>query len=156
MVNWAKKIEKSCGTQLHPGEHIEAGTFVQPAGVLARQVGVGTGGLVGALIAEKVTSRRTDAVASDGGLAAQFPTGRLVLGLSAGRLLAFSHGTVSGKPKDLIAAVGLRDIDTISAARKKISYEVQISFRDGTAVSYEAVKTAKPEEFIATFERLHG
>ena len=153
MVDWAKKIHKHCGDALYAGEQVEAGTVVQPGGTLSRQVAFGVGGLVGAIAADKLGKNKDEPPAA-GGSADAFPGAASVLGISSQRLMAFEHGSLSGKPKEIVAAVPLHDVAEMSAVKNKLSYTLGIDFKDGSTVSYEAVKLAKPEEFVATFERL--
>lgn len=155
MVDWAKRIHKHSGGELFAGEQIEAGTVVQPSGTLGRQVGFGVGGVVGAIAAEKMASR-SETGGADGGTAAAFPKSQTVLGLSMHRLMAFAHGSMSGKPKEMLAAVPLAEVASMNIEKRKLSYTLSIGFGDGTGVTYEAVKMAKPAEFAATFERLRA
>jgi len=153
VVDWAKKIQKHSGSELHPGEQIEAGTFVQSSGSLGKQVGFGVGGVVGAVAAHNMGKGPE---ASEGGDGATFPQTRMVLGLSTGRLMAFAHGSMSGKPKEMLTSVALSDVAGMTAEKNKISYTLTISFNDASHVSYEAMKMVKPAEFVAAFERLKG
>ncbi len=155
MVDWAKKIQKHCADALYAGESIAAGTVVQPGGTLGRQVAFGVGGLVGAIAADKLGKGVPDEPA-DGGHATAFPATQSVLGISEHRLMVFAHGSLSGKPKELIHFVPLHDVAKMKIEKNKMSYTIGIGFGDGSGVSYEAVKLAKPEEFVATFERLRG
>lgn len=153
MADWAKKIGKHCGEALYAGEVVEAGTFVQPGGTLKKQVAFGAiGGVVGAIAAEKLGKKDEEPVAA--GQAAGFPKTRAVLGLSSQRLLVFSHGTASGKPKDLVYTVPLHDVAAVATEKNKISYTLRLTFKDGSSVEYESVKAAKPVEFAEAFQRL--
>jgi hypothetical protein len=155
MVDWARKINKHCGDALYPGEQIAAGTVVQPSGTIGRQVAFGVGGVVGAVAAEKL-GKGQNAATARGGHAAAFPRAQTVLGLSSNRLLVFSHGAMSGRPKELVHAVPLDEIAEMTIDRNKVSYTVGVTFKDGSAVSYEAVKLAKPAAFVEAFNRLAG
>ena len=155
MVDWAKKIHKHSGSELYAGEQVEAGTFVQPTGTLGRQVGFGVGGVVGAVAAEKL-AKKGDDVGAGGGIADSFPASRSVLGVSTQRLMVFAHGSVSGRSKEMVAHVPLRDVAGIAIEKKKMSFGLTIGFSDGSAIEYEAVKMAKPVEFVETFNRLRG
>jgi len=155
MVDWAKKLQKHIGSKLYPGEEIEAGIYVQPGGTLGRSAGTSAGGLLGTFVADKLT-KANETASSEDGLGTNFPQARAVLGMSSQRLMAFDQGSISGKPKEMLTSVPLRDIVSISAEKHKVSYTVSIAFADGSTVSYEAVKMAKPDEFVAAFERLRG
>ncbi|MDJ0924102.1 MAG: hypothetical protein QNJ77_06025 [Acidimicrobiia bacterium] len=156
MVNWAKKIHKHSGSELYAGEQVEAGTVVQPVGTLGRQVGFGVGGVVGAIAAEKFGANGEGATPDGGGLATQFPSAQSVLGVSAQRLMAFAHGPMSGKPKEMLTQLPLDHVVGMTVDKKKMSYALTIDFADGSSVSYEAVKMAKPVEFVQAFERLRA
>ncbi|NNE11179.1 MAG: hypothetical protein HKN41_02925, partial [Ilumatobacter sp.] len=47
MANWNKKISKAAKGDLHPGEEIVAGVFLQPAGTMGKAVAQGAGGVLG-------------------------------------------------------------------------------------------------------------
>jgi hypothetical protein len=154
-VDWAKKIEKSRGSDLYPGEHVEAGTYVQKRGALGKTIAWGAAGAVGAVVAGKLASKQ-ETVIAETGAAAQLPADAAVLGLSAHRLMVFSHSKMSGKPKELVLAVPLADVAAITVEQKKLSYALELVFSDGSAAEYEAVKMAKPVEFVEAFTRLKG
>lgn len=154
-MDWAKKIEKSRGEDLYPGEEVEAATFVQKGGTMGRTIGWGAGGVVGAVVADKMARTREEQ-ATEAGAAGKLPTDAAVLGVSRQRLLVFSHSRLSGKPKEMVLAVPLGDVAAITVEQKKISYALRVEFADGSAAAYEAVKLAKPVEFGETFNRLKG
>lgn len=159
MVDWPKRIQKHCGSELHPGEQVEAGTVVEPGGSLGRQlgrqIGLSVGGVVGLLSAEKIT-KGSETQSSETGVAARFPQAQMILGLSSQRLMAFAQGSMSGKPKEMLASAPLKDIAAMSLEKNKATYTLTVSFADDSEVSYEIVKMGKPAEFVSAFERLSG
>ena len=106
MVDFAKKIKKARAEDLLPGEEIVAAVFAQPAGAISKQVGFGVGGVVGGIVGDKMAKKRAEGLegASEAGIATQLPAGKpLHLAVTSHRFLAFGHGTMSGKPKELEA-----------------------------------------------------
>lgn len=152
MIDWAKKVNKSCGEAL-AGETAIAGTFGQAAGTLGRQVGWGAvGGIAGVAIGEAMAKRRGEATdPGEGGLAGEIPTGKAVMAVTHQRFLVFSHGTMSGKPKDLLFECPLAAVESMELGKKRIGSTLVVRFVDGSAVDYDVVKTAKPEPFVAAF-----
>lgn len=152
MIDWAKKVNKSCGDAL-AGETAIAGTFGQAAGVLGRQVGWGAvGGIAGVALGEALAKRRGEETdPGDDGLAGEIPRGKAVMAVTAQRFLVFSHGTMSGKPKDLVFECPIDAIETMELDKKRIGSAFVVRFVDGSAVDYDVVKTAKPEPFVEAF-----
>ena len=165
MINFAKKIEKHRSSDLHPGEKIEAATFVQPVGEYGRMLGTQLGGVVGAVAAGRAAKKREaeaeeEAAGSeapaDGGLASQISVSPAVLGLSAQRMLVFGHSKLSGRPTDLDVAYSIQDVAGMTSEKKKMSATLDISFADGSTAQFEVVKPAKPGPFVEAYERLKG
>jgi hypothetical protein len=159
MIDFAKKIRKSCAADLEPGEEVVAATFVQPPGAIRRQVTYGAiGGVVGALAGEAVASKRAkNAPQQVGeGFVVDIPAGKAVLGLTDRRFLVFGHSALSGKPKGLNAAFTLDQVHSVVLTAGKMTGSLVVTFADGTAIDFDVVKTAKPEPFVAAFHQLTG
>ena len=159
MIDFAKKIRKSCADDLLPGEEVLAGTFVQPAGAFRRQVAFGAvGGVVGALAGEALAKKRQED--SDGtpgeGMTVDIPPGKAVLGLTPQRLLVFGHSTMSGKPKGLNAAIPLDQVKSISHESGKLMGKLLVTFMDDTTIDFDVQKTVKPGPFVEAFARVTG
>ena len=97
MVDFAKKITKSCSDDLEEGETVLAGTFVQPPGAIRRQVAFGAiGGVVGAVVGDKLAQKRAaETPSADEGIVVDIPPGKAVLGITDRRFLVFGHSTMS-------------------------------------------------------------
>jgi hypothetical protein len=159
MIDFAKKIRKSCAADLEPGEEVLAGTFVQPPGAIRRQMTYGAiGGAVGAIAGEAMASKRAkNAPQQVGeGFVVDIPAGKAVLGLTDRRFLVFGHSTMSGKPKGLNAAFALDQVQSMALAQGKLTGSLVVTFADGTAIDFDVVKTAKPEPFVEAFHQLTG
>jgi hypothetical protein len=156
LPDFAKKVRKHCAGDLHPGETVEAATFGQPAGSFGRNVAFGVGGVVGSVAADRVARRRREEHegATESGTAAGFPRADSVLALTPLRLLVFSHRKMSGNPGDLVAEYPLDRIEAITQDKRKMHRSLQIRFADGSLVDLDVVKMAKPDAFVAAFERL--
>lgn len=159
MIDFAKKIRKSCAEHLEPGEEVLAGTFVQPPGAIRRQVAMGAvGGAIGAVVGEKMAAKR-QAEAGDRpteGLVVDIPAGKAVLGITDRRFLVFGHSALSGKPKGLNAAFGLEQIASLDLQQGKLAGKLLVTFVDGTTIDFDVVKTAKPEPFVEVFHQVTG
>ncbi len=159
MIDFAKKIRKSCAGDLEPGEEVVAATFVQPPGAIRRQVAFGAiGGAVGAVAGEAMASTRTKNAPQQAGegFVVDIPAGKAVLGLTDRRFLVFGHSSLSGKPKGLNASFTLDQVQSIALTTGKLTGSLVVTFVDGTAIDFDVVKTAKPEPFVAAFTQLTG
>lgn len=155
MVDFAKKIRKSCAEHLEPGEEVIAGVFGQPPGAIRRQMATGIGGLAGALIADK-TAKGTTVERPDEGIVVDIPEGKAVLGLTDRRLLVFGHSAMTGKPKGLNAAVPLGHIESVTLDQGKFAGRLVVTFVDGTHIDFDVVKTVKPQPFVDAFHQVTG
>lgn len=158
MVDWAKKIRKAVGGDIEADEQVEAGVFVQPAGTTRGMMGSQLGGVVGAVIADKLGGAKDEPVelSRETGVAADIPDKRLVLGLTSRRLLVWGHSTMSGKPKGLEAAIPLDRVLAVEAEKGKLAHRLVVAFDDGSGIQVEAPKVGKPDDFVAAFARLTG
>ncbi len=158
MMDFAKKIRKSCADDLLPDEEVLAGTFVQPRGAISRQVTYGMiGGIVGAVAGQKMAERTAkDAPSPTEGFSVDIPAGKAVLGLTNKRFLVFGHSTWSGKPTDLNAAFDLDQIQSLTIETGKLTGKMVVTFADSTAIDFDVVKTSKPEPFVDAFHQLTG
>jgi hypothetical protein len=95
MIDFAKKITKSCSGDLEAGEIVHAGTFVQPAGATRSPVTFGAiGGAVGMVAGNAMAQKRVDENQSpQEGLVLDIPAGKAVLGITDRRFLVFGHST---------------------------------------------------------------
>ncbi|MCP3992248.1 MAG: hypothetical protein GY724_24475 [Actinomycetia bacterium] len=150
MPNWAKNINKKCGDQIG-GETATAGAFLHPAGTVAKTAALGAlGGIAGVTVGEKLAKRRRaeNEGEEESGLASSFPSQNVVLGLTETRLVVFSHSTLSGKPKELLAEYRLHDVAAIDMHQKKALHKkTRIFFADGSAVDLDAPKASGIDDF---------
>ena len=156
MVDWAKKITKSCAGDLDAGEQIEAGTFLQPAGAMGRTMGMQLGGIAGLIAVTRDQEKKRDAadIKTDEGIGKQLGSGRRVIGLTSRRFLMWGHSQLSGKPKGLEAAIPLDDLVSIGYEKGKVVTKMMFEFADGTGAIMDAANLGKPETFIEAYERL--
>ncbi len=156
MVDWAKKITKSCAGDIAADEQIEAGTFVQPAGAMGRQLGSQLGGIAGLVAVTRNQEKKRDAmeIKTDEGLGMQLGSGRRVIGLTSRRFLMWGHSQLSGKPKGLEAEIPLDDLVSISHDKGKLVTKMVFEFADGSGAIMDAANIGKPETFIEAYERL--
>lgn len=151
MVNHLKKLQKA--DLLDPGEVATAVLFVAPSGNTMRMgTAAGVGGLVGAAAGVALDKRREnreaeeDAAAgvAESGLADQVAlTGNGYLAVTDRRWVLLSHGTVSGKPKEVVAAFEHGDITTVEITKGKLVGKARVRFRDGSAVTLDAPRGQK-------------
>ncbi len=156
MPDFVKKIKKARSEDLQSGEVLEAATIGQPSGTFSRQA---MGGLIGVLAAKKVAEKRHETVEDSGttGIAATVPGNeQIVIGLTDRRLLFFRHGVMSGNPKELAAAVELREVHEIALEKHKMTSSLIIRFVDNSVRMYECVKMAKPQTLVEAFHKLKG
>jgi hypothetical protein len=156
MVDWVKKINKSCAGDIQADEQIEAGLFVQPAGAMGRQLGMQLGGIAGLIAVTRDQGKKRDAmdIRTDTGVGAQLGSGRRVVGMTSRRLLIWGHSQLSGKPKGLEAAIPLDDLVSISHDKGKIVTKMVFEFADGSGAIMDASNIGKPEAFIEAYQRL--
>lgn len=158
MIDFGKKITKSCKDDLEAGETVLAGTFVQQPGAIRRQVAFGAiGGAVGAVVGEAMANKRVSETTPEGeGMMVDIPKGKAVLGVTDRRLLVFGHSAMSGKPKGLNAAFPLDQVSSITEDVGKLTGKLVINFTDGSAIDFDVVKTAKPGPFVEAFKAAAG
>jgi len=140
VATWKKKIEKSVGGDIEAGEVLVEGMLLQPSGMVKGLVAKEVGGLAGAAIASRMGRSAEDATAPIGGTAAAFPDGPIVVGLTDRRLVAWSWAKLTGKPKELLAAVPRESVAAIDLEKQSATYRVTVTFGDGSSRVYEAPK----------------
>lgn len=156
MVDWAKKINKSCSGDIQADEQLEAGTFVQPAGAMGKALGSQLGGIAGLVAVTRNQEKKRDAseIKTDEGLGKQLGSGRRVIGLTSRRFLMWGHSSLSGKPKGLEAAIPIDDLVSVSHEKGKVLTKMVFEFADGSGAIMDASNIGKPETFIEAYERL--
>jgi len=158
MPDFTKKVIKYCSGDLHPGETVEGAVFGQPAGSFGRNVAFGAAGLAGRVVADKAAKKRKEehGGATEGGMAASFPPGSVVLAVTPMRFLIFEYGQMGGKPKGLLAEYPLAQIHEITQEKRKMHRSLQIRFSDNSVVDLDVVKMAKPDRFVEAFGKIKG
>lgn len=155
MPDYTKKVTKEKTEVLHPGESFLGATYALPGGRFGRMVGMGVGGVAGAVVAEKKARDRAgehgDALGA--GLAARLPAGKdVVLAITDRRLLVFEFKKMKGTPGDLVAEYAIDEVASIEADRKKLMVDLLLTFSDGSVADYEVQKMAKPDSLVNAFE----
>ena len=149
MANWNKKITKAAKGELHPGEEIVAGVFLQPAGTMGQAVAQGAGGVLGKALAAK-NGAAADTAVMEAGTAAEFPNEATVLGLTQSRLLVFGYSQMGGKPKGLKQAMTADVLASVETEKQKATYRFEMTFSDGSTSVFEAPRLGNdPEAFAA-------
>lgn len=148
MANWNKKIGKAAKGELHPGEEIVAGVFLQPAGTMGQAVAKGAGGVVGKALVGARSGGSGDA--EPVGRANEFANEATVLGLTPSRLLVFGYSQLGGKPKGLRQALPASALAQVEVAKQKATYRFEMTFDDGSTSVFEAPRLGNdPEAFAA-------
>lgn len=141
---------KNCADDLQAGEELLQATVGQPTGTLSRQA------IVGVLAAKKIASMLDDG-AGESGMAASVPKDKqLLIGLTDRRILFFEVGAMSGKAKELAAAVEQRDVHRMSVEKHKMTYSLTITFADNSARIFECVRMTKPQDVVDAFDTMKG
>ena len=106
LVNVVKKIEKARNDLgLGAEEQVLAGCTTNPKGTMTRLTAQQLGGLAGVLAADRAAKKSTAQAPSDTvGLAGEFVAGQNFLVLTNLRVLLVKMGTMTGKPKELLAS----------------------------------------------------
>lgn len=150
MIDWVKKITKAVGDDLEPGEQLQVGVLLQPSGTTMRMAAVQGGGLIGAAIAAKVSKTDTAELRDDVGTAATLPAGQaLVVGVTDRRVAVWSHGKLSGKPKDFVTSIPFEAIAGVDIEKRKATYAVTLVFSDGTGRLFESPRMGTDPEALA-------
>ncbi len=161
-----KRVMRHASDQLDAGEHVVEVAKVFPHGGVAAHA-KGLGGNVpqiaaGALlekIQRKKQSRKTQEVAAPdpSGDASRWPPLPLgYLTLTDRRLVLFDAKGMNDKPGTVQVAFDLDRIDGMSGETTGLAYEFVISFADGSAITIETGRGAKPKPLIEAFERSKG
>jgi len=164
VVDFAKKIEKGRGDDLEAGEKILATLFVQAVGSVRRQIGAGFGagfaggitGRVAGAAAGEVAGRRKAAKATEEHVEDAL-TGRCVLCLTDSRFLVFDYNTgiFSGKVEGLVVALAHEQV-SFELEMGKLAGKLGVTVEGDTNMAFDIVKTAKPDDFIETFNSVTG
>lgn len=153
MATWTKKLNKVSHGDLGPGEELISAVFLQPSGTMGKAVGSGVGGIIGKAVVSKLgsSSNGTDAAGliSDSGIAATVESGPIVIGITNQRLLMYSYGSMSGKPKELKMSIPAGDLVGIDTEKQKATHRFVMRFSDGTAKPYEAPRVNNDPEGFA-------
>jgi hypothetical protein len=149
MGGYADKLGKRAGELLGPGETLLSAVRSQPRGT---NLGVGIGGAVGAVVADRQASK-AKAAAGEGSTAAAWPSGNTAVGLTNRRLMLFNY-TALGKPKDLVAEFPLDQVTTVELEKKKVTANaLRFGFTDGSGVEVECAKLEKTADFVQAFQQ---
>ena len=123
--------------------------FLQRSGTIGKAVGRGVGGVGGKALASKLGGNDSAELVTDAGIAATFKSGPNVIGPTNQRVLVYSYGSMSGKPKELETSIPARDVVGIDSAKQKASRRSVMRFSDGTARAYEAPRINNDREHFA-------
>ena len=144
-MSYTDKVRDKAGEVMAPGEQLLAAIRTMPRGTT---LGLGIGGAVGAVVADRQAKKAAEGQ-GEGSTAAAWPTVRSAVGLTDKRLLVFDY-TFTGKPKDLIGEVGLDQVAGLGVD-KGLTNKVTFSFNDGSTVAMECAKLEKIDDFVSAF-----
>ncbi|HVM35075.1 MAG TPA: hypothetical protein VM784_07000 [Actinomycetota bacterium] len=147
--SYTEKLQKKAGEVLRADERLLAAVRVQPRG---STTGMAVGGLIGGAVAGRQASK-AQAKASEGSTARNWPQGRVALGLTDQRLLAFNY-TAMGKPKDLVGEFPLDQLASVEVDKKKVANALELGFADGSAIVVECAKLEKVGDFVSAFQNV--
>lgn len=148
LINVKKKIEKARGTiGIADDEVVEAACTTNPAGTVKRMMARELGGAIGSAVA----GRGGDAESVEGGAADAFVDGQNFLALTDKRLLLVKVGTMTGKPKELLAEWPRDHVAAIEVEDGRMALPFTIAFADGTAVAVEGAKGTDPRSVATAF-----
>jgi hypothetical protein len=130
LINVTKKLQKAGDSiGLLPDEEVLAACTTNPAGTMKRML---ARELRGAL-ASAAAGKGQQATAVEGGLAQDFPSGQMFLGITTQRLTVTKVGVMTGNPKDLVAEYPHDRIAAIDVEKGRMAAPLTIVFSDGTA-----------------------
>ncbi|MGH2808539.1 MAG: hypothetical protein ACRDKT_14825 [Actinomycetota bacterium] len=145
MGGYTDKLRGKAGEVMEPGERLLAAIRTMPRGTT---LGVGIGGAVGAVVADR-QAKKGAAQQTEGSAAASWPAVRSAVGLTDRRLLIYDY-TFTGKPKDLIGEFLLDQVASLGVD-KGLTNKVTFGFNDGSAVQVECAKLEKVDDFVSAF-----
>lgn len=148
MGDYTKNLEAKAAAVLEADEQLLAGARGMSSGstaqIAAGGAGAVAGGAVGSAVADKATrgrrqeGRQQEAAAGLGELPPQ-----LAVGLTTKRLLVFKRGSLSGKPKELVAELPRESITAIAGEDSGSMVKpdrLHVRLTDERAVTFEIVK----------------
>lgn len=152
MASWTKKLNKVSQGDLQPGEELISAVFLQPSGTMGQAVGKGVGGVLGKAAASKMGGSQdgdADRSVTDPGIADTIGNNPSVIGLTNQRLLVYSYGSMSAKPKELKLHLPAADLVSVATEKQKATHRFVMNFSDGTAKAFEAPRLNNDPEAFA-------
>jgi hypothetical protein len=143
---YADKLQGKAAEVMEPGERLLGAIRTMPRGTT---MGVGIGGAVGAVVADR-QAKKAHAQQDEGSTAANWPPVRSAVGLTDRRLLIFNY-TAMGKPKDLVGQFPLDQVASLDVD-KGLTNKVRFNFTDGSAAQVECAKLEKVGDFESAFK----
>jgi Bacterial PH domain len=133
---------------LQQGETATAAVTVQPGGSVKRQAGLAVGGAIGGALASAV---RSGSVAGGDGVANQFTALRGLVVLTNQRLVFCKTGGLTAKPKEVVGALDLAQVDRIVHERKRGVHSLELWCADGSEVTFDAMGGGNAASVAAKF-----
>lgn len=150
LVNVKKKVEKAgAKAGLEPGELVLAGCTTNPSGTVTRMMARELSGVVGAAV---LGDRNGEDQSVAGGLADRFVPGQNFVVVTDRRVLLIAMSTLTGKPKELLAAWDRAEVTAIEVGRGKLALPFTIRFTDCSAVQVEGAKGSDPRSVQTAFD----
>ena len=149
-MGYVDKVRPKAGEVMDPSETLLAAIRTMPRG---STMGMGIGGAVGAVVADK-QAKKAHAAKTEGSTAENWPMVRSAVGLTDRRLLIWDF-TFMGKPKELVGQFPLDEVASLDVDKGVVN-KVRFSFNDGSAVQVECAKLEKVGDFASAFQGAKG
>jgi hypothetical protein len=147
-----KAMRKSIESHLQPGEELLEVMIVQGKGMTRWLV---AGGAVGAVAAGAMRDRK-DAAGNDADGDDVKLSSKMGLAITGRRLLIFkAGGAVTLKAKELLTAVPIGEVDSITVGKGKITKPVTLSVR-GESFQVEAPRASNTDKLVSAFDQAKG
>ncbi len=130
------------------GETATAAVMVQPGGSVKRQAGFAVGGAIGAVIGSATQSRTAG---SGPGAASQFAGLRGLVVLTDQRVVFCKTGGLIAKPKEIVGALELAQVDRIVHERKRGVHSLELWCVDGSDVTFDAMGGGNADAIAVAF-----
>lgn len=147
--NVVKKIDQARSkVGLGPDEQVLGACITDPNSVAI----AAAGGLAGVAIKAMLDGKNTTAIGE--GMAAAWPRGRHMLGVTSTRVIVCEMSALSGKPTKLVAAWDHSDITSFVIEEAKVLYPFAITFSDGSVAASKAAKATGASELGPVLARI--
>lgn len=151
-MNMIKKIHKAKVTGLNEGEQVLAAVIKNDDGAIMKTaVSGGVGGLIGIFAGSKM-QKKTDKKAEadqlvESEMTKKIPAGPGFFAVTDQRFLVYSHNSISGNAKELVAELPKGSVKIESVQKGKLASRAILSFSDGGRKAFDIPKMNDIEGF---------